>query len=96
VRYSLVVQIRQSTGYFDQLEDVIRQGLYIESEDTNQTFAVGVGIIGRRMEEGAQVVSNPDGDERQPLPTLVLLAIHAKEFDNVGMVELAPRQSFDA
>jgi hypothetical protein len=96
VRYSLVVQIRQSTGDFDQLEDVIRQCLGTGSEDTYQPFSVDLRIVARGMEEGGQVVFNPDGDERQPLPALALLAIHAKEFDNVGMVELAPRQSFDA
>jgi hypothetical protein len=42
------------------------------------------------------VVFNSNGDEGQSLAALVLLAKHAQKFDDMGMVELAPRQPFDA
>jgi hypothetical protein len=64
-------------------------------EGTDQPLAIDVRVVGSRYEEVAQVVFNLNGDERQPLAALALLAIHAEELDNIGVVELAPRQSFD-
>jgi hypothetical protein len=47
------------------------------------------------VEEGAQFAFHADEDESQPLVSIVLFAKHAEELDDVGMVEMAARQSLD-
>jgi hypothetical protein len=65
------------------------------AEDTYELLAVDAGIIDGRVDELRQVVFDTGGDERQPLAAFAYLAIQAKKRDDIGMVKLAPRQSFD-
>jgi hypothetical protein len=47
------------------------------------------------LKEAEQVPFHFDEDESQPLAAIVVLAEHAEEFDDIGMVEPAARQAVD-
>jgi hypothetical protein len=85
----------QSARNLDQLTASIRQRPSTNCADTHEPLAVDVGVVGFRSEEGAQVAFHTDGDKSEPLAAIALLAKHAEDFDDVGMVELTASQSFD-
>jgi hypothetical protein len=62
---------------------------------TYESLAVDVGIIASGLKEAEQVPFNLDKDESQPLAAIVVLAEHAEEFDDIGMVEPATRPALD-